>query len=1820
MIKKISTMIVLMMFMLVPVSFADALSITNVNVDGVTDDSANITWETDENSTSVVVYGTDELNITETKDQYSSDHSVLLEGLDNGTEYSFDVMSSNTGGFVREDNNGNHYSFTTLNEDTSAPFIDVDMPRYVRSDNIDVLGSTEPGSIVHVYVNGEVSRMSRFENGIINFYRVYIDENKENTLRITAKDDHGNEEERTFTVISDTSAPSISLNDIPSISNKKAIVVSGSLSEKSNLSIYVDEKSIYEKDNVLSFSTTAAVEEGESTIRLVATDSSGLSSSEERKVYADFSPPEIFNVKPDAGSFFYEGRSEADIRGKTEPYSTVKLYFPMVEFAAFNYEFSEPEYETIADSEGNFKFDDIDLEDFSASVTVREIQPGEIVTPEKPKAQKQAMKALIVAEDRVGQRSEYQLRYMIGTCWSGDLDFRIDPMLEYQTPTLLSPRRIEEGTEIISFILDINYTGTDEARIRSVSIEKACEAGYEGDESYRLGCELLPNKWKVRRSNDANNLWYVRYDLNKNDKFSDLTKDVWNDLLRNEVTFPFKVVVSYEEGKGKELLPKQQTKCLALPYQVDVPIDPREVVPDSLLETGLDITNSTITTINDILEPLQDVIKYVGISCITSFITRFLTRAWRIWSCKIESHKALIYDKLQEKEGEAPTCPSSEKVRKALPYSEDSPWYSTSDDAWDLIYSQDKAYTSLKTDCPGCASAWEFEEKIYKAYRLTCDRIFCHTAPARWTETASQDDIQRAEYYAKSCNPDDVAGVTPLLKVENCYSVYGPDGKKVIPEKDPDERFDVCYKLGNKLYVLLNEEPTQVFEVSRQKPVSFSGGSRTVTENVEVYSLDRYDKKSGIIGGPVTSNIDVIKEEGSNTYATRIGDSCSDICRRFGKKGECVSESQCTKDVKFDPDGKAYSSFDPDDTSLENGFGGYLAGYTEDCWIEEDVFGTPPKQCCCYEEVEKGEPSKEDITDEKIEWEYREEILYRETSGSSRTKSTYGTYYPDDRYIENRDKYACFGQDHLFDYARPIGDKRVPIVSPFDSHIASLQCACLTGIRARLVLLRSIMQGLNNCFYQIRTTGEADAGVCKELFTQYVCDLVYQIYVWFKEGCIPMPFGGGIELEEKAPSFSSGVKIGLESIGEAVSTTESDLYAEYGETALGNYLEGGEKAIARKICLAAFGFDVGFDMDTVIDIAYDVPFKTSASAWLFRRDFLTYNPDNSLATYDYSGSWTIFPGCDIEDYNVDLVCVNQEEAAQYDGIDCSSVGNKEPDSNGCDCFYSNEPYSSRSQRFYVGRGEVKQGQYVDQDHHSKIESPYRYDHVKITLRLKEGWDSDKCFNEENREGDTAVFYAPITDKTARDIIDCSVDVLGGKFKCSQGLFWDSRGYASFMPFTEEECGGEECYALCKDPYGSGDYVNCKDIVYTPGKRPYVKVNLDVLGHQCIHYYFETGSGKRIPSTEPYFLFENLGRKDLSDLKNTEKRLMMSTPINKDDITGGGASIVSLDRDSRCEAYLSKKGDNSGVLKIRLDNAGNNSYSIVPLQGSLKFIDRDNVVKDVSVLQGTVTDLLSRTYIFEGNEFRFSKLEIGECSLSFSLGGSSGLWKFKAELLYPDNQGNCDDSAFEKINKVGTVADLSIPIEVKEEISGKCERLSLLYNSYESSERSVLLNKLEFESGEGNYDVLAQDIEAGRYSCLTSGYDTEKAVVLKQGQGIEGSSKLCKVGKCSMVSYVPKELIAVTYDEKTLENGAQMFQDSKLGIKKIDDNVRYVDIRLGNKYSADVELEKNSVVSLNVLNEGNDVDAGSYIMQVIPLDENMESLSSGISVQVMIDLK
>jgi PKD repeat protein len=94
------------------------LLITSVDSSSITKTQAVVTWDTDRLSDSKVIYGTTKsLGQIKYNNSFTLNHEILIDELQSGTKYYFEVMSYDYSGFYAIDNNsGAYFSFTTVKD------------------------------------------------------------------------------------------------------------------------------------------------------------------------------------------------------------------------------------------------------------------------------------------------------------------------------------------------------------------------------------------------------------------------------------------------------------------------------------------------------------------------------------------------------------------------------------------------------------------------------------------------------------------------------------------------------------------------------------------------------------------------------------------------------------------------------------------------------------------------------------------------------------------------------------------------------------------------------------------------------------------------------------------------------------------------------------------------------------------------------------------------------------------------------------------------------------------------------------------------------------------------------------------------------------------------------------------------------------------------------------------------------------------------------------------------------------------------------------------------------------------------------------------------------------------------------------------------------------------------------------------------------------------------------------------------------------------------------------------------------------------------
>ncbi|MAE42672.1 hypothetical protein CMO93_02785 [Candidatus Woesearchaeota archaeon] len=1337
------------------------------------------------------------------------------------------------------------------------------------------------------------------------------------------------------------------------------------------------------------------------------------------------------------------------------------------------------DFSTTADSSGNFEFEDVDLTStISGGMKIPQIPASEMDRRQGFKDERKA-RLIFIATDEVGLRNAKEHKLQIGTCWSGNQSWDVIPLTEYQSPALISPQRLAENKEIINFFINYSYIGRGEdGKVTGMSISRAC-SGKEllGDKRFNISCQIMPSSGTTI-VNDDGTVSYTSIQLNRAEGMDRFLQNDWKNFFNsvsNELTFPMKFVIQYtHDVDGKEVKEVQRT-CHEVTYVLDNSlIDPRKVLPDWVLYDLVDFLRDSVETINKVNTQVTKVLEYAAFGCVSSFMIRFAIQIHRRFITFFEENtfaaKKLTGIDINDLNLDFKPKNSEDKdycnkvalsIAKKGISSE-----ATGEELKELILGslgeinlKDFSDKDLERCFPNVADAWEREADMYGYYRFTCDRVFGHKTPSAWTEGLEDKKIFNRVLEGQTCATDENVRGQPLRAVK-CRTI-AKEEYEIKPDRYGLE--DTCLEV--------QEQP------GKERVLYKLGGPVGVNDLYNVrYTAGNSKKTVGY----------VIKQT-ETQYLTYQPKTCREVCGLEGKdltyygnkkksvkssKKEwwsCIPKNNCVNLPKTKGGKEDISKATP-------------SGYTQDCFYKADkapsdvrnalrsesVVSNDPKsryECCCINvedeppsiyydwedinpyknpEAEEGKkdcafqskgkseecPKKDADTktgfaDMKWSYRYWKEGYTTKSKAEEGKETAVHTKYNPYRYIEGRDFTACFGQDNWFyDANVPKGETGdLVTIDSRQEHIAAFQCANIGGIQQRLVMINNFQSALGRCLIDIRETGTSDALACREIFTRYVCSSIWQVISAFSNSC--SPFSLGMSREE---DFFGTVGGGFKSVFQSVADTQSELTEEYGNAELNNLIGASTGEVARKLCLAAFGYDWDLTLQNVIDAAYSQTFASVVQATTGTREYLTIDPTNNKARYDYSASWIINPGCDLEKYTVDLSCVTRNELEREGefidplssvglatkGIRCDAVNS--PDGSNCDCLNS-KLTQEQTARLFNSRGKIKQNQFIQGSENKIIPSFYRYDHLKIKLtpdRKLRGDSRKTCFPPGHEDG---IFYFPLRDKSVRDITGCHANVESGEFECSGGLsFFNTKGIANMLDIEindkkpekkkvsvfigkplklkvdvrKSQDSGLKCLVVSVDKEKKGESKVDKPKVIRidfDGKYTYEKEIIDKL---------EFARSKSKPEIEPYGCGDsriNENKIKDKDCKELIENLKLEHEfITENDEWGYSTTLKFINADGINGIDL---GENS-VDKIKIGGEQ------IKLIGSLTFEGGEPVV-----------ELLNKKIKFKIENVGFNdKLEEIEYRVTLPRKGGSENWNLWLSL-YEANEGSNNCKTYEK---------------------------------------------------------------------------------------------------------------------------------------------------------------------------------------------------------------
>ncbi len=325
------------------------------------------------------------------------------------------------------------------------------------------------------------------------------------------------------------------------------------------------------------------------------------------------------------------------------------------------------------------------------------------------------------------------------------------------------------------------------------------------------------------------------------------------------------------------------------------------------------------------------------------------------------------------------------------------------------------------------------------------------------------------------------------------------------------------------------------------------------------------------------------------------------------------------------------------------------------------------------EEIEDKEEDKEEIEDKEEEIEEEEE---RQRSDGYIPKSVYNLVCTESRELA---------------------------IDPTADLISAFRAVCVTAISGYLSFYRTVLQVVKNCFETILLTGDGSAGVCQELLSVYVCDLIY-----FAIRCIAKR--ASVEVTDMSGGVRGDIAGFISYITNAGSETEDKIKGRYGGTNMFKTLFD-ERKLVHSLCVFAFTGD--FEIGTLIETSTSVDIPVASFCTLdVKRRFMKYNPlDGGMATHLYHTGVMIVSGAEDLEYNVVFQCSKDNQ--------CNP---DEFDKGECDClFYDGGNEQTRS----ILSGSLAQGEVLNEeilDNSVLLTTPFRYDraYVDITYTNNQG--------------------------------------------------------------------------------------------------------------------------------------------------------------------------------------------------------------------------------------------------------------------------------------------------------------------------------------------------------------------------------------------------------------------------------------------------------------------------------------------------------------------
>ncbi len=949
----------------------------------------------------------------------------------------------------------------------------------------------------------------------------------------------------------------------------------------------------------------------------------------------------------------------------------------------------------------------------------------------------------IIATDRVGLNSyPYEDEIIYSLCGSGgDWSVLVDDVM----PTEIVPRHLLEGMAQISFSLDVKYRG---AGTKPGIVDIDVREGYPMGMSSGLE-EKFDTNWVSQMYDswsDEYDKGYVLIDLKSQGGFPDdwTTFEKEENLSKHHKGECFKAPFtdkSYLEDAGcvrvpltievvyeKEKRTREKGKWVTRPYSVrqkvcmdvEIFIQPRippDMIPDSLLKSSIAMLDGIIEFIDSVLEPLATMLKATMVACFVMWGVLYIKKISEGFSCLGTNVK---------------TCECF-----------------ATDSGLDCAGSEDE------DSCESCLSAKIETKKIEKFMHWTCDRIMCPAVPSYENYIKQNIADESSNCYGKSgpdydydnadesyCEnlPKGLVGEAIERDKECCDEEYMTEwGAGCVMMNELEESKNLAYPEEDNAFSKIWRTVSD-FKLCRpgeneQRQINFGDDGWYIIEENKEYNPELNEDEQTQFKVNVWEGVPKQERKVSLSDGSILSDNTT-LTKKTELTGTVIRLDRC--ESYLEEEGYKYRQ-------------GYWPRFSSTSYSETSIITEPVKRLEGFEteDLPKGysvddgtenidvtkDGSKQSVEARKV-GVGNDKYFYYDKEGNLIDTSTIDENYYKGGGIKERGSVKSKNIYVPETIVREVcsGVSEDYIVNPADSLFRSIQCVCLSALYSYLKMYRKVLGLIRNCFKTILITGDGSSGACQAVLSYYICDLVYFMFSCFKGYT---GFGTG-EKSEGILGFFQGI------VGSGAEVQQS-VENRYGDTNMFKVMFV-EKKVIQSACMAFFGADTNIDLMAMAEESMEMPINPTVGIMPANRRFVGYNPIDGFTNHIYHVGLMIVSGSDDTQYNVYLVCSNDNQ--------CDTNNFK----NGlCDCSYLGEEITKDITNEFGGNGRLDQGDIINEEaylpvSYSSYDAKVRYDKIRVE------------YSYLGNEFETV--ERKLSQIGGEPLAGCAFDVLSGSYRCS----------------------------------------------------------------------------------------------------------------------------------------------------------------------------------------------------------------------------------------------------------------------------------------------------------------------------------------------------------------------------------------------------------------------------------------------------------------------